>query len=118
MAHNNPYAVSIQPPPYAPGTRFTVSGRNRGDQQKLFESIQQHVQIVEASIKKQIASTHMQSSVSAQTHPTQNQGTLQRVQSHLTREKELRRVSEQNLEKCLSELTEARKEIDSLQRQL
>ena len=34
MPHNNPYAVSIQPPQYAPGTRFTVSGRNRVDQQK------------------------------------------------------------------------------------
>ena len=43
MAHNNPYAVPIQPPRYAPGTQFTVSGRNREDQQKSDAAIKLHI---------------------------------------------------------------------------
>ena len=43
MAHNNPYAVPIQPPRYAPGTQFTVSGRKRVDQQKSDAAIKTHI---------------------------------------------------------------------------
>ena len=43
MAHNNPYAVPIQPPRYAPGTQFTVSGRKRVDQQNLDAAIKTHI---------------------------------------------------------------------------
>ena len=116
MAHNNPYVVPHQPPQYAPGTLRTVSGRDRENQAKLFQSIQEHVARVQAltqNTKNQMASTNPQSS--AQTHPTQNQGTLQ---AQLQREQELRHICEQNLQKCLAELKEARKEINYLQHQL
>ena len=118
MAHNNPYAVPFQPS-RAPGTLFTVSGRNRTNQDQLFNSIQEHVARVEAltkNTKDQMASTNPQSS--ARTHPTQNQGTLQRVQAQLIQEQERRHLGEQNLQQCLAELEQARKEINDLQHQL
>ena len=119
MAHNNPYVVPHQPPQYAPGTLRTVSGRDRENQAKLFQSIQEHVARVQAltqNTKNQMASTNPQSS--AQTHPTQNQGTLQRVQAQLTQEQQRRHIGEQNLQQCLAELEQERKEINDLQHQL
>lgn len=119
MADNSPYAVKFKPFQRAPGTLFTVPGRNKTKQNQLFQSIQEHVATVEALTKKtkdQMASTNPQSS--AQTHPTQNQSTLQRVKTQLVQEQERRHVSEKNLQKVLTELEQARKEINDLQYQL